>query len=785
MMENLEKELICPICDDYFTTPIVLPCHHNICHKCARECLSSLGRLSNAGSVESVYSVSGGSPPLSPNSPPKTSISSNVSPRSSNGQTSPSMQRKSISRTGSLRRRSGSFRRQSSIATSESEVGGAVTKGLRRRESFGGRSPRPPLSASSRSSTPRVKNFPCPSCKSDVDLGDKGINGLFRNFTLEAIVERYKLAAKKAASIPCGSCRTRPPEDATKSCLDCRASYCNVCYKNVHPWGTPRAQHMHVGPTRNYRPKTITCPEHPDERVTMYCEGCQKPICHMCKFSGVHANHKVSGMERKYNVMKDKLEKNINKVQGRRDLIQAELDRIKAMRLRLETSGVMFKEHVKSALDSVSELLAMRQESLLERAETEVSTRIDVVQNMLEAYEKMLQDCNVIEYAQEILKETEHACFVQAARPVISRMHKMADTMKLKNIDVSDDFKNMSITSDKALEAVGDLNFLKIPGIPTMLPDESYAYKDVKLCWKEPSDGGKVDSYNLEYRMCIQHSPTKKGQKTKQTKVDTADQSERNNSTSWTGIQGITTSQHTICSLEYGQEYEFRVQAVNAAGCGTFCDAISLRTAPGSVFNFRFDATKINSGKDTVEISGNGMNATVFPNSSILDNVGLIPKTAVSLNPVYIIGDQKITSGRHYWEIVINQSAYVSQVGVVSEKKSRLVLHPGDQVSTDSGHDSCEEADVHEDPLGSDCGVMINHFMGKVRLPSPKTSTTKDTSAVTVSNTLGVLVDCDNSLVSLYDGKTKRVVFTSEGCIRGPVYPGLVIVGAGSFSIRC
>ncbi|XP_056266526.1 E3 ubiquitin-protein ligase TRIM63-like isoform X4 [Pseudoliparis swirei] len=37
-MESLEKQLICPICLDTFTKPVViLPCQHNLCRKCADE----------------------------------------------------------------------------------------------------------------------------------------------------------------------------------------------------------------------------------------------------------------------------------------------------------------------------------------------------------------------------------------------------------------------------------------------------------------------------------------------------------------------------------------------------------------------------------------------------------------------------------------------------------------------------------------------------------------------------------------------------------------------------
>lgn len=37
-LATLEKQLICPICLELFTKPVViLPCQHNLCRKCANE----------------------------------------------------------------------------------------------------------------------------------------------------------------------------------------------------------------------------------------------------------------------------------------------------------------------------------------------------------------------------------------------------------------------------------------------------------------------------------------------------------------------------------------------------------------------------------------------------------------------------------------------------------------------------------------------------------------------------------------------------------------------------
>ncbi|XP_054474432.1 tripartite motif-containing protein 54 [Anoplopoma fimbria] len=45
-MENLEKQLICPVCLELFSKPVViLPCQHNLCRKCANDVLQSANPL--------------------------------------------------------------------------------------------------------------------------------------------------------------------------------------------------------------------------------------------------------------------------------------------------------------------------------------------------------------------------------------------------------------------------------------------------------------------------------------------------------------------------------------------------------------------------------------------------------------------------------------------------------------------------------------------------------------------------------------------------------------------
>lgn len=56
LMESLEKQLICPICLEMFSKPVViLPCQHNLCRKCANDVFQvSVAQVRPSALVEQV-----------------------------------------------------------------------------------------------------------------------------------------------------------------------------------------------------------------------------------------------------------------------------------------------------------------------------------------------------------------------------------------------------------------------------------------------------------------------------------------------------------------------------------------------------------------------------------------------------------------------------------------------------------------------------------------------------------------------------------------------------------
>ncbi|XP_008304152.1 tripartite motif-containing protein 54, partial [Stegastes partitus] len=59
-MENLEKQLICPVCLELFSKPVViLPCQHNLCRKCANDVFQSANPLWQSRGSSSIVASGG------------------------------------------------------------------------------------------------------------------------------------------------------------------------------------------------------------------------------------------------------------------------------------------------------------------------------------------------------------------------------------------------------------------------------------------------------------------------------------------------------------------------------------------------------------------------------------------------------------------------------------------------------------------------------------------------------------------------------------------------------
>ncbi|KAF4016953.1 hypothetical protein G4228_008965 [Cervus hanglu yarkandensis] len=298
--------------------------------------------------------------------------------------------------------------------------------------------------------TPRTTTFPCPGCEHDVDLGERGINGLFRNFTLETIVERYRQAARAATAIMCDLCKP-PPQESTKSCMDCSASYCNECFKIYHPWGTVKAQHEYVGPTTNFRPK-------------------------------------------------EKLSKDIDYLIGKESQVKSQISELNLLMKETECNGERAKEDAITHFEKLFEILEERKSSVLKAIDASKKLRLDKFQTQMEEYQGLLENNGLVGYAQEVLKETDQSCFVQTAKQLHVRIQKATESLKSFRPAAQTSFEDYVVNTSKQTELLGELSFFSSGvDVPEINEEQSKVYNNALISWYHP-EKDKADSYVLEYR---------------------------------------------------------------------------------------------------------------------------------------------------------------------------------------------------------------------------------------------------------------------------------------------
>ncbi|CAB1319331.1 unnamed protein product [Coregonus sp. 'balchen'] len=686
-IKNIERELICPICKELFTHPLILPCQHSVCHKCVRELLL----LNHEDSFDA------GSECSLPGSPgPRSRVPS------------PSMERLDrLARSATLQRRSFGRRGRRGFHFLNSCSRSISSPGWRRG-----------------SVTPRVTTFPCPGCQHDVDLGERGMSMLFRNFTLESIVERYRQAARAAVAIMCNMCKP-PQQEATKSCMDCKASYCNECFKFHHPWGTPKAQHEYVGPTMNFRPKVLMCPEHEMEKVNMYCEVCRRPVCHLCKLGGSHANHKVTSMSSAYKILKEKLSKSIHYLISKEDQVRTQIS-------HMEENGQVAECRANEHFERLFQTLQERKSEMLNSIAQSRTRRLEQLRGQVEEYQGMLENSGLVGYAQESLRT-----FHPAANPSFDEF--VLDTSREETL-----LKELCFGG-------GDR-----------------VYNEGRLCWQLAEDTLATDHHVLEYR-----------------RLGT-EQDEEEGASRWCLTDRVYGPSTVVCDLEADSLYSFRVRSCRNSLYSPYSPEVTFHTPPAPAFGFLFN-DKCGFSSERLALSKRRDSVESVAGMAFLLAAERV-QTGSYMGLDYIIGDMGISQGRHYWAFSVEPHSYLVKVGVASDSKLLEWFHnPRDTSSPrydhDSGHDSGSEDTCYD---LSQPFTLLTVGMGKVFLPKASISSAGDHSnrVLPMPQRIGVCLDYEAGRVFFYDADTMRCLYERQVDCSGTMYPAFGLMGSGKVHLE-
>ncbi|XP_060617907.1 E3 ubiquitin-protein ligase TRIM36 isoform X5 [Anolis sagrei] len=613
--------------------------------------------------------------------------------------------------------------------------------------------------------TPKTTVFPCPGCRHDIDLGERGISGLFRNFTLETIVERYRQAARAATAIMCDLCKP-PPQESTKSCMDCSASYCNECFKIHHPWGTLKAQHEYVGPTTNFRPKILMCPEHEMERVNMYCELCKRPVCHLCKLGGTHANHRVTTMSSAYKILKEKLSKDIDYLISKESQVKSQITELGLLMKEAECNGERAKEEASNNFDKLFDVLEERRATALRAIEASKNMRLEKLQSQIEEYQGLLENNGLVGYAQEVLKETDQSCFVQTAKQLHERIQRATESLRSFRPAAQASFEDFVVDIAKQQEALGDLSFQSSGvEIPEINEEQTKMYNKALISWDQPQKISSADTYILEYRKLNREETPPVWQE-----------------------REVFSKSEIVSDLDTNSSYAFRVRGYKGSICSPWSREVILHTPPAPVFSFLFDDKCgynaehliLNMRRNAVE------NRAGFPLLLGADRIQAGCYTTLD----YIIGDTGIVKGKHFWAFHVEPYSYFVKAGVASDVKIQEWFHNSRDLTSpryeqDSGHDSGSE-DIFVESLQP--FTLVTLGMKKFFIPkaSPAPVTPKDAvnRILPMPSSIGICLDCDKGKVGFYDADRMKCLYERQVDCSGTMYPAFALMGSAGIHLE-
>ncbi|XP_033928761.1 E3 ubiquitin-protein ligase TRIM36 [Melopsittacus undulatus] len=560
----------------------------------------------------------------------------------------------------------------------------------------------------------------------------------------------------------CDFCKP-PLQESTKSCMDCSASYCNECFKIHHPWGTVKAQHEYVGPTTNFRPKILMCPEHEMERVNMYCEICRRPVCHLCKLGGCHANHRITNMSTAYKALKEKLSKGIECLIGKESQVKAHITQLDLLLKETEFNSEKAKQEAFQSFEKLSHILEEKKFAALRAIDASKNLRLEKLKAQAEEYQGLLENNGLVGYAQEVLKETDPSCFVQTAKQLHVRIQKATESLKSFRAAAESTFEDFVMDVAEQELVLGDLTFhsngLEIPEINEL---QSRVYNKALISWEWPGKRDAADTYVLEYHKLNR---------------------EEENAV-WQEIE-VCSQSRVISDLDNDSSYAFRVRGYKGSICSPWSREVTLHTPPAPVFSFHFD-DKCGYNSEHLLLNPRRTSVESRAGFSLLLGSERV-QTGCYMTLDYIIGDTGVTKGKHFWAFRVEPYSYLVKVGVVSSSKMQKLFHNTHDVISpryeqDSGHDSGSE-DAFFD--SSQPFPLVTLGMKKFFIPTtPAASKDAVSRILPLPSSLGICLDCDKGKVGFYDARSMKCLYECKVDCSGMMYPAFALMGGAAVHLQ-
>lgn len=126
-----------------------------------------------------------------------------------------------------------------------------------------------------------------------------------------------------------------------------------------------------------------------------------------------------------------------------------------------EVSGQQAKEEVSQLVRGLGAVLEEKRASLLQAIEECQQERLARLSAQIQEHRSLLDGSGLVGYAQEVLKETDQPCFVQAAKQLHNRIARATEALQAFRPAASSSFRHCQLDVGREMKLLTELSFLR------------------------------------------------------------------------------------------------------------------------------------------------------------------------------------------------------------------------------------------------------------------------------------------------------------------------------------